>query len=210
MIPLAARELPFPQGETRQAAMQAMHLPENYLLYVGTIEPRKNLLTLLDAYGKLAESTRRSHRLIFAGGVGWGGNEFRQSLAEHPMADEVIAMGSVGDEQLGVLLAGATATLMPSFYEGFGLPVVESMACRTPVICSTAEVFGEVGGDGVAHIPCHDVGAWTVAIQRIIEDASWRDQLRNAGTRQIRKFDWKTTAARHAEVFEHVIQQSRA
>ncbi len=199
-IPHAARCMAPPPATSADEFLAAAGLGGPYILHVGTIEPRKNLSTLLDAYGMLPPRVRAALPLVLAGGFGWGTCEFRAGLAAHPMAAEVRATGRIADCHLGALVRAASALVAPSSYEGFGLPIIEAMAMATPVVCSTAAAFREVGGDAAAYVPPDDPAAWRDAIARAAEDATWREHGARAGLEQAARFSWERTARAHADV----------
>ena len=205
VIPLAARPLPFPPRDEVPRRLEAAGAPKRYLLHLGTLEPRKNLAVLLDAWARLAPGERQDCRLILAGPRGWGGAEYRARLMGHPAAGEVLATGYVSDAYAALLLAGATAVLVPSFYEGFGLPPLEAMACGTPVVCSTAEALRELVGDAADLVPPDDVDGWASAMSRAIRDESWRADRRRLGLARAASFSWHRTAGAHAELFNRLL-----
>ena len=198
-IALAARTLQLTADFSGRA--RAAGLPEAFLLHLGTLEPRKNIPLLLDAWHALPPQAK-SCKLVLAGGTGWGSEEHYRRLIDHPAGGEVLWAGYVSHEQAAGLLAAARAVLVPSSYEGFGLPILEAMAAGAPVICSTAEAFTEIAGAATERIDPADGPAWTAAIRRGIEDASWREELSRRGRAQAAKFSWQQTAAAHAKLFE--------
>ncbi len=218
VIPLAARPLPYPAAEPGaipgvgagpgavSMARQAAGLPASYFLHLGTIEPRKNLSLLLDAFAQCPPAMRKRCPLILAGSPGWGAPSFFEHLSRHPMAPEVRFTGYVSDAAAAVLLAGARAVLVPSHYEGFGLPLVEAMACGTPVLCSDIPTFTEVVGQAAAMLPVSDPTPWAVGMVRLLEDEPWRQQLARAGPPHAGQFNWSVTAQHHARVIESVMR----
>jgi alpha-1,3-rhamnosyl/mannosyltransferase len=205
VIPEGARHMLLPSADDLARMPAAVGLPEQYLLFVGTLEPRKNLLGLLDAYGMLPLNQRRRTPLILVGRPGWGDENFWRALLDHRMADEALVTGFLDDRRLAEVLARASALLMPSFYEGFGLPVVEAMAAGCPVICSDIDAHREVAGEAAERIAPENTGAWSDAMGRAIEDASWRRQRRTAGIERIRTFSWERAARLHAEVIADAV-----
>jgi len=209
VIPLAARPLRYPTAEALAAGRGRMNLPERYLLHLGTIEPRKNLRCLLDAWSRLNADLRRGCRLVLAGGAGWGRPDFWRGLAEHPMAGEVLCTGYISDEQAAWLLAGASGLLQPSWYEGFGLPILEAMACGTGVVCSTAEALVETAGGAADSVDADDVPGWSEAMTRALEDESWRSAMARSGPARAAEFSWATAAAAHAALLADVAGHGR-
>ncbi|MCE9590345.1 MAG: glycosyltransferase family 4 protein [Planctomycetes bacterium] len=197
VIHLAPRPLPFPPPERVAALREAAGLPAKYVVALGSIEPRKNLGLLLEAWAGLDERVRRECRLILAGPAGWGGADFWRGLIGHPMAGEVLTTGYLGDAQTALILAGAAALLMPSHYEGFGLPLVEAMACGTPTIASDIPVFHEVARDAAALLPARDAGAWKEAVLRVLSDDAWLADLSRCGQVRAAAFSWTDSARRY-------------
>ena len=135
-------------------------LPERFILYLGTIEPRKNLSTLVDAF---AQMKRRDVGLVVAGKTGWLSQPLFEKVSALGMGHLIVFPGFVADEDLPALYSAADAFVFPSIYEGFGLPVLEAMACGAPVICSSSSSLPEVAGNAAILLPPRDIRAWTGA-----------------------------------------------
>ena len=175
-----------------------------YLLYVGTIEPRKNLLTLLRAYDELLRSTQHKPQLVLAGGKGWLYDEVFQLVSELKLQDQVKFTGYVADEDLPALYSGAQAFVYPSLYEGFGLPPLEAMACGTPVITTNVTSLPEVVGDaGLLHAP-DDTHALTQAMVTLLGDADARYHYKLAGLERAQQFTWERAARETQAVYDEV------
>jgi glycosyltransferase involved in cell wall biosynthesis len=194
---------PLPEAEVRQA-LQRLHLPSRYLLYVGTIEPRKNLLTLLRAYRGLNERVRRAYPLVLVGNWGWNAAEVARLLDAKRGGSGVIHLGYVPESALAAMYNGARALVFPSLYEGFGLPPVEMLACGGAVLASTAGAVAETVG-GQAHLlePL-DIDAWRQAMQRVIEDHDWWQALRQGAVAAARPFTWEQCAADTLAVYRRL------
>jgi glycosyltransferase involved in cell wall biosynthesis len=167
-------------------------LPERFWLFLGTLEPRKNLPTLLDAYARLPEFERLP--LFLAGAKGWMYDDIFQRIEQHGLAGSVHLPGFVPAEELPLWYNSAEVLVYPSVFEGFGLPVLEAMACGTPVIVSDASSLPEVAGNAGKCIPAHDIYAWTEALRSAYRDADWRQEASRFGMRQAASFTWENTA----------------
>jgi len=178
----------------------AYGLPEAYVLYVGTIEPRKNLLRLLEAWTPLRQAGE-APPLVIVGKRGWLSEDFYAELEASPVRSDVILTGYVVDEDLPAIYAGAMAFLWPSLYEGFGLPPLEAMACGTPVVCADASSMPEVVGDAALLFDPRDAGALSAQIRRITGDADLRGDLEQRGLARAVRFSWAETARQTIEVY---------
>ncbi len=181
--------------EVVQATLRRLKLPPRYLLYLGTIEPRKNVLTLLRAYCSLPADLRSRYPLVLVGGWGWNSADVAAYLDGEAKARGVLHLGYVPDRHMPALYNGARALIFPSFYEGFGLPPLEMLACGGAVIASTAGAIAETVGR-VAHlVEPLDLDGWRTAMQRIVTDDDWQQQLRRGAEDVARPFTWEACAA---------------
>jgi glycosyltransferase involved in cell wall biosynthesis len=167
-----------------------------YVLYVGTLQPRKNLETLVRAFARLAREggLPRDARLVLAGRRGWLAEGLDRAIAASGCADRIVVPGYVAAEDLAALLSGALAFVLPSWYEGFGLPVLEAMACGTPVICSRVSSLPEVAGDAAFLFDPSDERALASALARLAGDPALRAELAVRGLRRARTFTWERCA----------------
>jgi alpha-1,3-rhamnosyl/mannosyltransferase len=194
---------PMDDAEVRPA-LRALGLRPGYLLYVGTIEPRKNVLTLLRAYCDLPRPLRERHPLVLAGGWGWKAEpvaDYFRDVARHRGA---VRLGYVPEAALGALYNGARALAFPSVYEGFGLPPVEMLACGGAVLASTAEAVAEVAGPAAPLIEPHDLAGWRDALRRALSDDDWLASLREGAADYARPFTWDKCAADTLRVYRSV------
>jgi len=174
-----------------------------YFLFVGTLEPRKNLGNLLRAYLDYLSKSSNPKPLLLAGGGGWRGEYFEELLQRALATGWVRRLGYVQEEELIGLYGGARAFLFPSFYEGFGLPPLEAMACGTPVIASNSSSIPEVVGEGGILIDPHEPE--TRALLKVDEEAQLRHQLSQRGLIQARKFSWSKSAQQLYELIRQNI-----
>jgi len=186
--------------ETVAAARARYRLPERYLLFVGTIEPRKNLGRLLQAFERLHEA-RLTDALVIVGQRGWLYDDFFAALENSPARQAVIFPGFVPDADLPAVYAGAQALAFPSLFEGFGLPVLEAMACGTPVVCSNTSSLPEVVGEAALLVDPTDVDALADALTRVLRDDALRRELWQKGWAQVQHFTWQETARRTLAVY---------
>jgi glycosyltransferase involved in cell wall biosynthesis len=179
------------------------HLPPEYLLFVGTLQPRKNLNALLEAFASVREQHPQV-QLVLAGKRGWLYRSLFEKCQELGLEPYVHWIGYVPQDDLAALLSAARAFVLPSLYEGFGLPVLEAMACGTPVICSRVSSLPEVAGDAALLIDPNDPFDLANAMNRLLDDSSLRSQLSKRGLQQAARFSWETCAAGTLQVLEAV------
>lgn len=182
---------PLPREQV-EAFRKQQNLPDRFWLFLGTLEPRKNLPMLLEAYAALPKSERLP--LIMAGGKGWDYEAIFSSVERYNLVKEVQFPGYLPMDALPLWYNSAEAFIYPSVFEGFGLPVLEAMACGTPVIVSDASSLPEVAGNAGMCLPPQDVQAWTAGLQRAYADDVWRTQARERGLTEAARFHWRQTA----------------
>ena len=187
-----------------EAARTRYDLPKRYLFFVGTIEPRKNLARLLTAFEPLYAGGL-TDGLVIVGRRGWLYDDFFARLEASSAREAVFLPGYVPDEDLPVLYTGAQALVLPSLYEGFGLPVLEAMACGTPVACSKVSSIPEIGGDAVLYFDPTDVEAMTGVIGRVLRDGVLREEMQARGLARAARFSWERTAQETLAVYRQVV-----
>jgi len=180
------------------------HLPSEFILFVSTIEPRKNLPTLLRAFRRLRDNYKSQATLAIAGNRGWLAEEVDAVLDELRLGDAVRFLGGVANEELVYLYNAAKLFVLPSFYEGFGLPPLEAMACGTPVIVSKVSSLPEVVGDAGLLVEPEDVEGLTVAMWRVLTDDNLRREMRAKGLKRAAKFSWERAARETLAVYRQV------
>lgn len=189
-----------PSGD--QAVLDHYQLQPGYLLFIGTLEPRKNIEGILQSYAKLPTSLQTHHKLVIGGKKGWYYESIFQTVETLGLAESVQFLGRVPDEHLPALYRQAKIFLFPSFYEGFGLPALEALACGTPVISSKTSSLPEVVGTAGALIDPRDTDALKEAIATLLSDNKAYTKAKNETAAQSGRFDWQETAAQTLKVFE--------
>jgi len=172
-------------------------LPDAYLLHVGTLQPRKNLLRLIEAFAQLPPPIT----LVLAGRPGWLAAPILAAARQHP---RIRLLDYVPEADLAGLYSGAHAFVFPSLYEGFGFPVLEAMACGTPVVCANTASLPELVGEAALLVDPLDTAGLTAALERVLNDADLRATLVEKGYRQIQNFTWAKTARETLRVLEGV------
>jgi glycosyltransferase involved in cell wall biosynthesis len=170
----------------------AYQLEKPFILHVGTIEPRKNLARLIEAFSNLPQ--HRELDLVIAGGRGWMYDEIYAAPQKFSVSESVRFLGFVPDADLPALYSLAELVAYPSLYEGFGLPVLEAMACGAAVVTSNNSSIPEVAGEAAVMVDAHDTEAITWAMQRVLDDRKWRGILQAKGIEQAKKFSWDKSA----------------
>ncbi|MDZ7833068.1 MAG: glycosyltransferase family 1 protein [Desulfobacterales bacterium] len=178
-------------------------LPQKYFLFVGTLEPRKNLLTVLKAFEKL-EPEKNDINLVIAGNIGWHAKDWLSGLMQSSAKERVFLTGYVSRQVLKHLYENAFCLVFPSIYEGFGMPVLEAMAAKVPVITANFSAMAEVAGDAALLVNPESAPDIAGAMQKLLRQQDLRnDLLRNAESRLI-KFSWETAAKKTVNLFEQV------
>jgi glycosyltransferase involved in cell wall biosynthesis len=181
-------------------------LGQRYFLYLGTLQPRKNLVRLLEAFHhfRSADAAHQGVGLVLAGRIGWLAREILATVARLGLERVVRLPGFVPDEDRAPLLSGARAFLFPSLYEGFGFPVLEAMACGTPVLCSDTSSLPEVAGEAAWLVDPLDVGAIAAGMAHLAADEELRRDLVGRGFEQVRRFSWRRCGTKVLAVLEEV------
>ena len=172
-----------------------------YLLYLGGIDMRKNIVRIIEAFECIAEKFS-DIKLVLAGGMDWNANPILSNLNDSKHRSRIVITDYVTDEQKQALYAGATAYLFPSLYEGFGLPVLEAMACGCPVITSNVSSLPEVAGEAALLVDPYNTEQLVHEMERIIISESLREELKCKGFEQCKKFSWDKTAEMTEEVYK--------
>ncbi len=197
---------PIPAGPERRQVLAGYGITTPYLLYVGALNPRKNLSRLLEAYAVVLKRNgyASTPRLVIVGKTQWRTGEMHETLERLQLGDRAHFTGYVKDEDLPSLYSGAECFLFPSLYEGFGLPPLEAMACGVPVITSNTSSLPEVVGDAALTVDPYDVDALAQAMLSLLGDEAKRADFRNRGLKHAARFTWERAACEMLEVYQAV------
>lgn len=190
-----------------EAVRHKYDLKSPLVLGVGTLEPRKNHLGLIKAFHRAASSSNKHARpamLAIAGGEGWMYDETRQAVADLNLEKKVRFLGRVSDLDLMLLYSLADVFVFPSFYEGFGVPPLEAMACGAPVIVSNISSLPEVVGDAALLVDPHDTGAMAQAILLVLDSPQLQEELRQKGYERARQFTWAESARKMLDIYKNL------
>jgi glycosyltransferase involved in cell wall biosynthesis len=211
-IPLAAPAHfgPVVDDKELQRVRHTYGIDGDYVLSVGSIQPRKNLVRLINAYASLrgAHTGNRFPKLVIVGKRGWLYDETLRALEETRAGDSIVLTGYVPESDLPALYSGALCFVYPSFFEGFGLPPLEAMKCGAPVVVGNATSLPEVVGDAGLKVDPFDVSAIAKGIGELIYNAALREELRVKGLERATMFDWRNTAQQTLRVYEQVARKS--
>ncbi len=180
-----------------------------YLLYLGTLQPRKNLVRLVAAFAE-SDLIAEGYTLALAGKAGWLSRPIFEAVAGAPPAvrERVLLPGYIADEDKAALLSGATALVFPSLYEGFGFPVLEAQACGAPVVCSNSSSLPEVAGEGALLVNPEDTAAIAGALRQVAGDETLRGRLVARGRANLKRFDWASAAGQTLELLERATNRA--
>ncbi len=193
-----------PKDSGDETILKHYGLQPGYLLFVGTLEPRKNVVGIITAYSQLPPELRAAHKLVIGGKKGWFYEEIFAKVAELELEREISFLGRVPDEHLPALYRQAAAFVFPSFYEGFGLPIVEALACGTPVITAQNSSLPEVAGTAALYAEAHDPKTISQAMRNLLTDKELAKKLRSQTLVQAANFDWQQTASQTLAIFKEV------
>ncbi len=189
-----ARFVPQKNDLNLEAVLRRYGIRRPYILGLGTLQPRKNYVRLIRAYDLLRKEHHVPHQLVIVGARGWLYEEITETIETLRLRDEVLLTGFVADGDLPALYSGAHVFAFASLYEGFGIPVLESMGCGTPVVTSSVSSLPEVAGEAALLIDPEDVDALAHALWRLIDDEALRQALCLRGLGQVKRFTWQRAA----------------
>lgn len=178
----------------RMNRIENLSIPKSFILFVGTLEPRKNIVRILEAYSRIVKRNSQAPKLVLIGGRGWYYDEVFEKIKELGLIGRVVAAGYVKDEDLVYYYNLAKMLVFPSLYEGFGIPVLEAMKCGCPVITSNVSSLPEVAGDAALLVDPESVTEISRAIRKLLRNERLRKKLISNGFKQASKFSWEETA----------------
>ncbi len=201
---IEAQFRPVLDESVRQVVLDRYNIPSPYLLYVGSLNARKNIAGLLEAFAIVLERYPNI-TLVIGGKRQWKASGIEATLKQLSLAEKVHFTGYIADQDLPALYSAAEAFVFPSFYEGFGLPPLEAMACGTPVITSNLSSLPEVVGQAALMVDPYDIKSLAAAIERILSDQPLRKDLQQRGLAQAAKFNWQITARQTLNIYKQVL-----
>lgn len=207
-VPAAPRSLfsPVPFAETIETRRR-LGIKDEFILFVGTLEPRKNLHTLVQSFGEILRATKHRTQLVIVGKKGWLMSELFAGIETSGFKDNLCLTGYLTDEELRALYSSCRVFVYPSLYEGFGLPPLEAMACGAPVIASRIPSLAETTADAALLVEPTNATALAQSILAVLENDNQRQQLRAAGLKRSAEFSWTRTAKTMREVYAEAIRR---
>ncbi len=173
-----------------------------FILGLGTLQPRKNFARLIRAYDLLRREHHVPHHLVIAGAKGWLYDDIDETIDELGLHEQVLLPGFVADDDLPALYSAADVFAFPSLYEGFGIPVLEAMACGTPVVTTPVSSLPEAAGEAALFVSPEDVEALADALWQLIDDSALRNELRSRGFQQAKRFTWAAAAKKVLGIYQ--------
>jgi glycosyltransferase involved in cell wall biosynthesis len=207
VVPPGVESVFFPNGDGNAVELfrRAKNLPEHFVLFVGTLEPRKNIPRLIRAFASAKMHLALPHQLVIVGGEGWKDEEIDHAVMECHLPHDVILTGFVPAEELPYWYRAADAFIYPSQYEGYGMPLLEAMASGTPVVTGNLSSLPEAVGGAALLVDPHDEAAMEEAIGRVIKDQPLREELIIKGSDRAREFTWQRAARSTADVYRRAL-----
>ena len=189
--------------------LRRLGIEGDFVLFVGTIEPRKNLRRLVDAFDQVLRATSLSPKLVIAGGQGWLMDDFAASIKQKGLAERVCLTGYLQDEDLCALYSSCAVFVYPSLYEGFGLPPLEAMACGAPVITSRIPSLMETVGSAARLVDPNDTEDLVRSMVEMLSNAHIRQHYSELGSNQVKKFSWQQTALKTLDVYRELVPSNK-
>lgn len=195
---------PIEDRDYLESVRRRYHLPERFILFVGTIEPRKNLPRLMAAVAEIRRRLSNPPHLVLVGALGWGVRDLTHGIESLGLQESILLPGYVPYPDLPAFYNLCEVFVYPSLYEGFGLPVLEAMACGAPAVTSNDSSLGEIAGSAAALVDPRDTEALTQSLERLLTEADWREELRRRGLKRAAEFSWERTAREVLALYSRV------
>ncbi len=194
-----------PSNEIKRSMIERYNLPTDYFLYLGTLEPRKNIITVLKAYSKLARDIKKKYKLVLCGSKGWKYKDIFDEIDRLGIAENILFTGYVDEIDKPFIYGMARVFLFPSLYEGFGIPIVESMASGVPVITSNTASMPEAGGKAAIYIEPNDYLSMAKNIEKLVLDEDFHSEKKKESILQAGNFSWSKAAIQTMEVYKELL-----
>lgn len=209
-VPAAPRSVfyPVPVEETAETRKR-LGVEDEFILFVGTLEPRKNLQTLLRAFSEILRTTNQRPQLVIVGKKGWLSNDLFADTEAYDIEDKLCLTGYLTDEELRALYSACRVFVYPSLYEGFGLPPLEAMACGAPVVASRIASLAETAGDAARLVEPTNIDALAQSVLSLLENKAEREHLSVAGLKRAAEFSWEFTAVKTREVYTEALMRHK-
>ncbi|TBO44286.1 glycosyltransferase family 4 protein [Pedobacter kyonggii] len=185
-----------------------LKLPDRFLLFVGNLEPKKNIDAIIKAYDELKKQTLTRHKLVIVGKPGWKYASIFNLVKSRNLQNDVLFLGYIDDAYLPAIYSLADMLIFPSFYEGFGIPVIEAMACGCPVIISNKGALPEISGGICLQVDPFSISEILNAIRILMQDSEQRELISNKGLKWAERYTWQTAADKTFQVYKEAIEQS--
>ncbi|MCF6288419.1 MAG: glycosyltransferase family 4 protein [Proteobacteria bacterium] len=195
----------YPQNEVTHKLKKYKLDTLRYILSVATLEPRKNLNSLLDAYLLLPKKQRQENKLVIVGAKGWLSKNLSQRVQMLADRGDIITLGYIDYKDLPYIYAGAQGFALPSFYEGFGLPILEAMAAGTPVLTSTSSSLPEVADGAAILVNAYDIEDISAGLKKLIEDKQWQKQAIAKGLARAKRYTWEHCINNTVKVYQKIL-----
>jgi glycosyltransferase involved in cell wall biosynthesis len=210
VTPLAASQNFYPRerDSCRKRLLEKYGIQGRFILFVGNMSPRKNLIGVLRAFAQLRKRGELEAKLVVAGPRISNSTAFVDALRELQLGDDVLCIGNVAHDILPELYSAAEVFVFPSLYEAFGLPTLEAMACGTPVVAADRPAFPEIAGDAALLVNPDDTAALAAGIDRVLSNPALREELRASGLKRVLHFNWKATASQTLAVYNSLARRT--
>jgi glycosyltransferase involved in cell wall biosynthesis len=194
--------------EEKQATKIAFSGGKDYFLFVGSMSPRKNLVRLIEAFALFKKQSLSDFKLVLAGGNFWGESDLHAVIEKHQLSEEILFTGRVSQDDLEKIMGSAYALTFVSYFEGFGIPLVEAMQCEVPIICSKESCMPEIAGKAAYYVDSFDIESIAAGLSALWENAALRETLIESGKIQKQKFSWDITAQKLWDVIMETVKKA--